>query len=721
MKASGSSVEDAGLRGSGRGVMIEARFSRGAEITPGAHTRTLAALCASSVCTSLEIHCTASRASLRVWAANSSVLELAAHSLRSAWPNVTLERVSDSLPPGRAAAGFECVMRFDPAIPLSPGDTKQVIDTVDGIVSVASEIDADDYVIWQTVLSPITDKRWPRRARALAGRIGAESSSRGDRQIASAIEEKAGHPQALAAIRAVALSADRDRARIIAENLKGSLTFGSHHNGLVAIAPGSAGDFMRRVKARSPGNVPLSAVEVAGLWGPGTGRRPARAVASGPPTLRIETTLPPGVRLGTARGRRGPVEVSLPLNGTMPHVLVVGTTGYGKTTLAENMFVQCVRAGRGAVFIDPKGGSFSRLCALIPEARRRDVQIIDPGGRSSCGFDPIRYARASPHANLFVEHMTATVMHLARDAATGPRQEALTRSCTKVLVEIPETGLEEMLSLLTDADWRRPRLPAVRDVESRRFLEMQLDRQSPAAAQSAAMPVVNAIAPIISNPFMRNLLEAEPQLDVQRLLDEEGILLVNAAEGMLGPQTSKLLTALIPSVLHLAAAGRRGRAAAKRDIVLFIDEFHRLPAAVIAHMLSESRAFGIKLILVTQYLNQVPPDVRSALHGNVGGWLVFRVGSEDAHVLAERLGDGVTPGDLMALDFYRATAKISLPGCMPPAFTLWTDPPLAAPAAALCELDEPLPAIAQVAAATGIPVTASTNGSRRALPDVDED
>jgi hypothetical protein len=720
MMAAGTSIEYSGLRGSGRGLMIEARFSRGAEIAPGAHTKTLGAICASPASISLEIHCTASRASLRAWATDSSILELAAHAMRSAWPSVTLERVADSLPSGLPAAGFECMTRYDPAIPLSPADATQPMEIVDGILSVAGETDADDYVIWQIVLSPIADKKWPRRARALAGRIDAESSSRGDRRVASAIEEKAAHPQTIAAIRAVALSPDRERARVIARNLKGSLAFGSHHNGLVAVAPGSAADFMRRVKERSRGSIPLSAAELAGLWGPGSGRRPALAVMSGPPTLRLETQLRSEIRLGSARSRRGPVEVGLPLGRIMPHIVVVGMTGYGKTTLAENMFIQVVRAGHGAAFVDPKGGAFARLRCLIPEARRRDVQTLDPGGHSSSGFDPIRYARASPHADLFVEHMTATVMNLTPAAATGPRLEALIRYGIKSLAEIPGASFEELFPLLTDGDWRRTRLPAVHDQEARRFLELQLDRQSPSAAQSAAMPVVNAIAPIISNPFMRNLLRAEPQLDVQQLLGNEGILLVNAAEGTLGPQTSRLLAALIPSVLHLTAAGLRSPAA-RQDVVLFIDEFHRLPAAVIAHMLSEARAFRIKLVLLTQYLNQVPPEVRSALHGNVGGWVVFRVGSEDAHVLAERLGDGVNAADLLAQDFYRATAKISLPGCTPRAFTLWADPPLEVPPDAALELDETLPATAPAAGAEVVPVAISGNGSRRKRPDVEED
>lgn len=720
MTTSGSSIERVGPLGFDQDFMIEARFPRGTEVAPGAHTQTIAALCSSPVSVSLEIHCTTSRASLRVWAADSLALELAAHALRSAWPTVTLESANDLLPSGLPSLGFECLMRYDPAIPLSPADGVQPVGIVDGILSVAGELDAGEFALWQVVLSPVTDGKWPRRARSLAARIETGSAGRGDRQLAHAIEEKAGRPQALAAVRAVALSPDRGRARVIAGRLKGSLTFGNYHNALVAVAPGPAAEFMRRVRLRSPGHMPLSADEIAVLWSHGSGRRPARAVVSGPPTLFIGAQPPPGVRLGTGRSRRGPVEVSVALDGSMPHLLVVGETGSGKSTLCENVFVQFVRSGHGAIFIDPKGGSFNRLYALMSGERREGVQIIDPVGRSSCGFDPIRYARSSPRVDLFVEHVTATLMDLAPAGSTGPRQVAITRSGTKVLTEISGSRFGDMMPLLTDRDWRRPRLLGVKDVDARGFLELQLDRQSPSAAQAAAMPVVNAIAPIISNPFMHKLLEAEPQLDVQRLLDEDGVLLVNAAEGQLGPQASKLLTALIPSVLHLTAAGRPCSAGARKDIIVFIDECHRLPAAVIGHMLSESRAFGIKLVLVTQYLNQVPPEVRSALHGNVGGVIAFRVGGEDAHVLAERLGDGVDARDLMTQESFRATAKLSLPGGMTSAFTLWTDSPLqVAPGA----LPEPvaLPATEEALPFEAAPATASTNGSRRMLRDVDED
>ena len=54
---------------------------------------------------------------------------------------------------------------------------------------------------------------------------------------------------------------------------------------------------------------------------------------------------------------------------------------------------------------------------------------------------------------------------------------------------------------------------------------------------------------------------------------------------------------------------------------------------VFPSILSEARKYGLNLILAHQYLDQVPENTRSSVFGNVGAWLIFRVGSMDAAVL----------------------------------------------------------------------------------------
>src|SRR5881275_2579411 len=76
---------------------------------------------------------------------------------------------------------------------------------------------------------------------------------------------------------------------------------------------------------------------------------------------------------GTADWR--PFGLSVP--DRRQHVLLLGKTGVGKSTLLRNMVVQDIQAGRGCLFIDPHGDEAERLLDYIPPWRTADVVYID--------------------------------------------------------------------------------------------------------------------------------------------------------------------------------------------------------------------------------------------------------------------------------------------------------------------------------------------------------
>jgi hypothetical protein len=61
-----------------------------------------------------------------------------------------------------------------------------------------------------------------------------------------------------------------------------------------------------------------------------------------------------------------------------------------------------------------------------------------------------------------------------------------------------------------------------------------------------------------------------------------------------------------------------------------VDEFQTFSSDTFATLLSESRKFKLRFTLVNQFLDQVAPIVRSAVLGNAGSLVVFRVGSRCA-------------------------------------------------------------------------------------------
>lgn len=68
----------------------------------------------------------------------------------------------------------------------------------------------------------------------------------------------------------------------------------------------------------------------------------------------------------------------------------------------------------------------------------------------------------------------------------------------------------------------------------------------------------------------------------------------------------------------------------RKDIYLYVDEFHNLMTETFENILSEARKYGICLTVAHQYMGQLLQSVQQAVLGNTGTIIVFRVGGEDA-------------------------------------------------------------------------------------------
>ena len=114
-----------------------------------------------------------------------------------------------------------------------------------------------------------------------------------------------------------------------------------------------------------------------------------------------------------------------------------------------------------------------------------------------------------------------------------------------------------------------------------------------------------------------------------------GYLIANLARGQIGEQAANLLGSLLVSHLQLVAMERSTlRPEDRLPFYVHVDEFQNFGTDAFASLLSEARKFATHFCLVNQFTDQLQPPVRSALLGNAGSLIVFRVGSADAELLA---------------------------------------------------------------------------------------
>ena len=79
-------------------------------------------------------------------------------------------------------------------------------------------------------------------------------------------------------------------------------------------------------------------------------------------------------------------------------------------------------------------------------------------------------------------------------------------------------------------------------------------------------------------------------------------------------------------------------------------------------MLSQVRKFGVGLFLTHQYLDQLEPDTKSAVLGNVGSIICFRLGLPDAKTMEREFYPVFTYDDFATLPKYHIYLKLLIDG-----------------------------------------------------------
>lgn len=354
----------------------------------------------------------------------------------------------------------------------------------------------------------------------------------------------------------------------------------------------------------------------------------------------------------------------------LSHMYVIGKTGVGKSTLLETLALQDLAAGRGFALIDPHGDLVERIAAAIaPEQEDRAVYFDAPDPAQPYGYNPLRRVR-DDKIPLAVSGLLETLKKLWPDA-WGVRMEHVLRNSLYALLERDNSRLPDILRLYADDGFRKEVVQGIRNQTVRRFWMDEFAGYPPRLRAEACAPIQNKLGALLSDPALHRIL-VNPQIDLhfRQLMDEGRVLLVNVSKGRLGEDSAFVLGGLVVSTLGLAAFSRAEHATAeRRPFFVYMDEFQHFTTLMLADMMSELRKYGIGLVLAHQYLAQLQPDIRHAVLGNAGTILSFRVGPEDAVLLAEEFQPKFDVVDLLNLPNYAFYLKLMIDGTPSPAFS----------------------------------------------------
>ena len=328
-------------------------------------------------------------------------------------------------------------------------------------------------------------------------------------------------------------------------------------------------------------------------------------------------------------------------NDRRRHIYLIGKTGTGKSTLLFNLMLSDLERGHGFALLDPHGDLATLIADAVPPWRTNDVIYLDPSDlEHPVGFNPLHDV-AADRRPLVAAHLLAAFMHVwGGSLADWPRLTYFLTNGLRLLLDAPGSTLLGLPRLLVDEPYRKRLLSHTRDPAVRAFWEIEFANLPDRDAAQAVMPIQNKIGTLLSPPTLRNMLgQTRSTIDVRRIMDNGQVLIVNLAKGKLGETPTHLLGAFLATAFAQAAEGRADTPEhERRDFTLYADEFQNFATDSFASILSEARKYRLSLVLAHQFLGQLSPLLRQAVIGNAGSILAFRLGAEDAPLIAAELG-----------------------------------------------------------------------------------
>jgi predicted DNA-binding transcriptional regulator AlpA len=352
--------------------------------------------------------------------------------------------------------------------------------------------------------------------------------------------------------------------------------------------------------------------------------------------------------------------VGLSVEQRLHHTYLIGASGTGKSTLLLSIAVQDMAAGNGLAVLDPHGDLVEDILARVPEERAKDVILFDPADEAY----PVGFNILSAHSELERTLLSSDLVAVFRRLSTtfGDQMVSVLGNAILAFLESSEGGtLLDLRRFLLDKTFRAQFLETVQDEEVVSYWQQEFTLLK-------GLPHASILTRL--NAFLRPkvirymVAQKKDRLDLRAIMDGRKILLAKLSQGAIGAENSHLLGSLLVAKIAQAAMSRQDEAISSRTpFFLYIDEFHHFVTPSIAAILSGARKYALGLTLAHQEMRQLKErseEVASAVLANAYNRIVFRVGDQDAGVLANGLSF-FEATDLLNLGVGEAIVRVERP------------------------------------------------------------
>ena len=346
------------------------------------------------------------------------------------------------------------------------------------------------------------------------------------------------------------------------------------------------------------------------------------------------------------------------------HTYIVGSTGSGKTTCLKTMIKSAIEQNIGCTIIDIHGDLYNEIKTYLKEKRiNKNVYIFDPLlEEDTLNLNPLMFNNDLEKSMIIKELIEIIKFSVPCNDAYGP---AFHSYFTNVLSLILDTynwhnnktlSLLSVLSVFNNSYLRENLLKTCASKKIVEFFDLAEKNSGDYSFENHGTYINNKIESIATENVKNILTSRDKNIPFQKIINENGILLVNIPKGIMSQFTSKFLGNLTIAKLMITAMCQEKQQ--RNRHLLFIDEAQNFTYNIDV-CLSELRKYNIGVCLANQNLYQMSTPILESILSNTANKLIFRTSPFDYERIAPLLNTNFTRRETINMKNFEGIAKLT--------------------------------------------------------------
>ena len=311
------------------------------------------------------------------------------------------------------------------------------------------------------------------------------------------------------------------------------------------------------------------------------------------------------------------------------HSFIIGASGSGKSKLITLLIDRISKS--------PQLKESHRIIVIDPHASLEDdlKSIPDSSVINFKGEDEATELFGGADTDISAStELTGTLFKSLLNEQHNPKLERVLRFTLYVLMTAQVMSLDNLKRFITDIEYRNQILKHVEGYIPQNivhFFGTDFNELRTKYYNEAISPIVSLVDEMQMQPSLAS--SDQNSVSLSQIINSNFLTTFSLNKVSMGEKVVKTIAGLLIQQIFLLAQAR----AFSQKIILIIDEVSVVQNPALASILSESRKFGLSVILTQQYFGQIEKNIQDSIFTNIYNYYVFKVSEEDARVLEGNL------------------------------------------------------------------------------------